>query len=61
MKDVIGIDHLLFGSDWPHAEGLAEPRLFADDLRRNGFDEDEIRVIMSDNGRHLAQLRPVGR
>jgi predicted TIM-barrel fold metal-dependent hydrolase len=61
VKDTIGIDHLLFGSDWPHAEGLAEPRLFAEDLRRNGFDEDEIRVIMSDNGRQLAELRPAGR
>jgi predicted TIM-barrel fold metal-dependent hydrolase len=61
VKDTIGIEHLLFGSDWPHAEGLAEPRLFAEDLRRNGFDQDEIRIIMSDNGRQLAALRPLGR
>jgi predicted TIM-barrel fold metal-dependent hydrolase len=61
VKDTIGIDHLLFGSDWPHAEGLAEPRLFAEDLRRNGFDEEEIRIIMSDNGRQLAELRPLAR
>jgi len=46
---------MLFGSDWPHAEGLAEPRSFADDLRRYDFDEDEIRIVMSDNGRQLAQ------
>ena len=25
LKDLIGLDHILFGSDWPHAEGLAEP------------------------------------
>ena len=25
LKDVLGVDRLLFGSDWPHAEGLAEP------------------------------------
>ncbi|MGO8871052.1 MAG: amidohydrolase family protein [Acidimicrobiales bacterium] len=56
LKDLIGLDHLLFGSDWPHAEGLAEPRTFAEDLRRCGFDEDEIRVVMSDNGRRLAAL-----
>ncbi|HEX4217998.1 MAG TPA: amidohydrolase family protein, partial [Acidimicrobiales bacterium] len=61
VKDTIGIEHLLFGSDWPHAEGLREPRLFADDLRRNGFDEDETRVIMADNGRRLATRRPVAR
>ena len=30
--DVIGADHVLFGSDWPHPEGLAEPRSYADHL-----------------------------
>ena len=48
---------ILFGSDWPHAEGLAEPRTFADDLRRHGFSEEEIRTVMSDNGRTLAARR----
>jgi len=55
IKQTIGVDRMLFGSDWPHAEGLAEPRSFADDLRRYDFDEDEIRIVMSDNGRQLAQ------
>ena len=58
LKDLIGLDRLLFGSDWPHAEGLTEPATFADDLRRNGFDEDEIRVVMSDNGRVLTERLP---
>jgi hypothetical protein len=40
----------LFGSDWPHAEGLAEPRSFALDLRRHGFSEDEIHSVMAENG-----------
>jgi predicted TIM-barrel fold metal-dependent hydrolase len=53
LKDVLGIDRLLFGSDWPHAEGLPEPRDFALDLRRFGFTEDEIRTVMRDNGRRL--------
>jgi predicted TIM-barrel fold metal-dependent hydrolase len=59
VKDVIGVDHLLFGSDWPHAEGLAEPITFADDLRRHGFNEDEIRTVMVDNGRQLTKRRPL--
>ena len=42
LKDFVGIDHILFGSDWPHAEGLAEPRDFALDLRRHGFYEESI-------------------
>jgi len=54
VKMAMGVGRILFGSDWPHAEGLAEPRSFADDLRAQGFDEDEIRTVMSDNGRSLA-------
>jgi predicted TIM-barrel fold metal-dependent hydrolase len=53
LKDVLGVDRLLFGSDWPHAEGLAEPTAFARDLRRHRFGEDEIRTVMCDNGRSL--------
>ena len=54
------MDRLLFGSDWPHAEGLAEPRTFAQDLLRHGFEDDEIRTIMCDNGRLLARRRSPG-
>jgi predicted TIM-barrel fold metal-dependent hydrolase len=57
LRTVLGIDRLLFGSDWPHAEGLPEPRDFALDLRRNGFTEDEIRTIMTTNGRGLTVRR----
>jgi len=53
LKDVLGVDRLLFGSDWPHAEGLAVPTAFARDLRRHRFGEDEIRTVMRDNGRSL--------
>jgi predicted TIM-barrel fold metal-dependent hydrolase len=50
LKGSLGVDRLLFGSDWPHAEGLPEPRDFALDLRRHDFTEDEIRTVMVDNG-----------
>ncbi len=53
VKEAIGLERLLFGSDWPHAEGLAEPRTFADDLAAQGFTDREIRVVMADNGREL--------
>jgi predicted TIM-barrel fold metal-dependent hydrolase len=58
VKDEIGVERLLFGSDWPHAEGLAEPRDFALDLRRHGLDEDEIKTIMVDNARVLVERTP---
>ena len=50
LKDELGLEHLLFGSDWPHAEGLAEPRTFAADLRRFAYDETEIHTVMAENG-----------
>lgn len=56
LADTIGTDHVLFGSDWPHAEGLAEPRSFVDDLA--GFDDDEIRLVMRENGLALAHRLP---
>ena len=53
LVDTIGADHVLFGSDWPHAEGLAEPTDFVHDL--HGFSDEEVRLIMRDNGLALAQ------
>jgi predicted TIM-barrel fold metal-dependent hydrolase len=52
LADAIGVDHVLFGSDWPHAEGLTDPTAFVHDLA--GFDPAEVRTIMRDNGRALA-------
>ncbi len=56
LRDMIGADHILFGSDFPHAEGLANPVDFVHDLE--GFSDDEIRLIMRDNGWALATPRP---
>ncbi|MEI7593142.1 MAG: amidohydrolase family protein [Actinomycetes bacterium] len=53
LTDVIGADRVLFGSDWPHAEGLADPRSFIDDLE--GFDAGEVRLIMRDNALELSR------
>ncbi len=54
LRSLIGTDHILFGSDFPHAEGLADPVSFVDDL--TGFSGDEIRQIMKTNGEALVQL-----
>ena len=53
LKDKIGVDHMIFGSDWPHAEGLPEPTDFIDDLRE--FSSDEIEKIMRTNGLALTR------
>jgi predicted TIM-barrel fold metal-dependent hydrolase len=47
FRDVLPVDHLLFGSDYPHPEGLADPVSFVNDLV--GFSDDEILGIMGDN------------
>ena len=53
VADLLGSDHILFGSDWPHAEGLADPTSYAEDLGE--FDDDEIRLIMRENALSLVQ------
>ncbi len=47
LVDAIGADHLLFGSDYPHSEGIAEPIQFAASLE--GFDPESMKRIMRDN------------
>jgi predicted TIM-barrel fold metal-dependent hydrolase len=46
----------LFGSDFPHAEGLADPASFVKDL--DGFSPDEVRMIMRENALALSRPRP---
>jgi predicted TIM-barrel fold metal-dependent hydrolase len=51
---LLGAGQVLFGSDFPHPEGLAEPAEFADALV--GLDDADIRLIMRDNTRALLGL-----
>jgi predicted TIM-barrel fold metal-dependent hydrolase len=45
----VGDDHVLFGSDYPHPEGLAEPLEFFEHMDKAGIAADIQRKIMSDN------------
>jgi predicted TIM-barrel fold metal-dependent hydrolase len=47
LVDEIGADRVLFGSDYPHPEGVAEPVEFAQKLE--GLSDAEVRMIMRDN------------
>jgi predicted TIM-barrel fold metal-dependent hydrolase len=51
LVDVLGASNVLFGSDFPHPEGLAEPVDFVDALP--GVPDDDVRHIMGDNLRGL--------
>jgi predicted TIM-barrel fold metal-dependent hydrolase len=47
LADLIGVERILFGSDWPHGEGVAMPLDFAVEL--GGFDEADRERIMRRN------------
>lgn len=47
LAELIGPERVLFGSDWPHPEGLAVPSEFADAL--GGMSEGDIQLIMRSN------------
>src|SRR3546814_5733068 len=48
LIEVMGADHILFGSDYPHPEGLAEPCSYLDHLPA-GLSDDVIAGIMGGN------------
>ena len=61
LRDELGADKMIFGSDYPHAEGLADPLSFVNDLP--GFSDDEIRLVMRENAsrcRYRASESAVG-
>jgi predicted TIM-barrel fold metal-dependent hydrolase len=57
LANLIGVDHVLFGSDYPHPEGLADPVSYADELE--GLDEESIRKIMGGNLASLMNMAEV--
>jgi predicted TIM-barrel fold metal-dependent hydrolase len=55
LAELLGEDNILFGSDFPHPEGLAEPAKFVEDLAH--LPEEQVRKFMGGN---LARLMGVG-
>ncbi len=58
LRDLLGADHILMGSDFPHAEGLAEPVSYIKDLQNFDYTLDDCRMVMRENGLALSQRRP---
>jgi len=54
LAELVGEDHVLFGSDYPHPEGLADPASYTTQLA--GLPDEWIRKIMGEN---LAKLMRV--
>jgi predicted TIM-barrel fold metal-dependent hydrolase len=60
LIETIGADHVLFGSDYPHPEGLAEPTSYADHLPA-GLPDEDVRKIMGGNLARIMKVdAPVG-
>ena len=55
LADLIGVERILFGSDWPHGEGVAQPLDFAKELA--AFSEAEQQRILRDNAVELLGSR----
>ncbi|MFG3615722.1 amidohydrolase family protein [Nocardia sp. NPDC047654] len=54
LSNTIGADHVLFGSDWPHPEGLAEPARYINEIKDMPL-EDQAKIM----GGNLARLLKV--
>ena len=57
LVEVMGVDHLLFGSDFPHPEGLAEPCSYVDHLP-SSLTDDQVAAIMGGNLAEIMRACP---
>jgi predicted TIM-barrel fold metal-dependent hydrolase len=44
LVKLLGADHVLFGSDFPHVEGMSDPITYVDELE--GLPPEELRQVM---------------
>ena len=47
LADLIGVDHVIFGSDYPHPEGLADPISYVDEIASMG--PENVAKVMGGN------------
>jgi predicted TIM-barrel fold metal-dependent hydrolase len=51
LSSIVGVERVLFGSDWPHPEGLADPIRYVDELTKL-TEPDQAKIM----GGNLARL-----
>ena len=56
ITELMGAERVIFGSDWPHIEGMPQPLDYVDELAK--FDAPAKQRILRDNTRELNELRP---
>ena len=52
----VGVDRVIFGSDWPHIEALPEPLQYVDEVVH--LPDADQRAILRDNAEALTTLQP---
>ncbi len=58
LREVIGVDRIMMGSDWPHTEGIAQPLNFVKDLEQAGYTTEEQIQVMRTNAEALVTRLP---
>ena len=56
LIELLGADNVVFGSDYPHPEGLADPISYVDELE--GLPEEDIAKVMGGNLARLMCVEP---
>jgi predicted TIM-barrel fold metal-dependent hydrolase len=56
LTEVMGADRIIFGSDWPHMEGLAHPADYRDEVK--SLPESDQAKILALNAEHLNTRQP---
>ncbi|MDG2351672.1 MAG: amidohydrolase family protein [Acidimicrobiales bacterium] len=49
--ELMGSDHVIFGSDWPHIEGMPTPLDYLEEVE--DLNDDDLQLVMRDNTRYL--------
>ena len=59
LLELMGPERILFGSDWPHIEGMPTPLDYLEEL--TGLEQKVIDLVVRDNVTDLNELRPANR
>jgi len=56
VVELMGADRVIFGSDWPHIEGMPRPLDYVNEVKE--LDDDARRRVLRENTLELTELRP---
>ena len=57
VAELMGVDRVVFGSDWPHIEGMPAPLDYVRELKE--FSAEDQKKILLDNVVELNQPKPL--